>query len=160
VSVPSQHHSLVPNLLIATIILGSAVSLIRQREYWPFSPYSMFARLQGPEVATFDIVGVAAAGAHEEIPLAPSRRTRILAGRRNQDALALLVDGDPRELYRYLTGAARRFAEQQPTAPTLRRVRLYRSRWEARPQQSPPATRVVRELVSEIELPGGRPNGR
>src|SRR6185503_4281022 len=64
VSVPSQHHSLVPNLLIATIILGSAVSLIRQREYWPFSPYSMFARLQGPEVATFDIVGVAAAGAH------------------------------------------------------------------------------------------------
>lgn len=158
--VPSQHQRIVPNLLIAAIILGSAASLINQREYWPFSPFAMFARLQGTEIATFDIVGVSATGALEEISLAPSRRTVILAGRRNQDALALLVDGDPRELHRYLARAAHRFAERQPTAPTLRRVRLYRSRWEAQPQQSPPATRIARELVTEIDLAGEPPNGQ
>ena len=158
--VPSPHRRLVPNLLIATIVLGSAVSLINQREYWPFSPYPMFADLQKPDIAIFDIVGVPAAGSDKEISLAPSRRTAIVAGRRYQDALARLVDGDAPELHRYLTRVAHRFAERQPAAPTLRTVRLYRSRWEAVPQQSPPALRTARELVAEIELAGERPNGQ
>ena len=120
----------------------------------------MFARLQTTEISTFEIVGVPALGSDEEISLAPPRKTAIVAGSRNQDALTLLVDGDARALHLYLTRAAHRFADRRPDAPTIRTVRLYRNRWEAAPQQSPPARRVARDLVAEIQLAGEPRRGR
>ena len=150
---PSPRRRLAVNLCAAVFLLGSAVSLIAQRELWPFSPYPMFAALQGPELTRHDVVGLSAKDS-KEIPLAPSRRTSLVAGTRYREMLDRLVaNGSESEIRAYLANAAAGYERARPIAdPPLRSVRLYRSRWQARPHESPPARRVDRRLLAEIEL--------
>jgi len=149
----SPRRKLTVNLCVAGFILGSALSLITQRELWPFSPYPMFAALQGPEQLILEVVGVSASDS-EEIQLAPSRRTAIIAGTRYREALNRLVDGGSEiEIRAYLADAARRYEHARSVQHSpLRGVRLYRSRWQAMPHEWPPARRVDRVLLSEIDL--------
>jgi hypothetical protein len=149
---PSPRRRLVVNLCVAGFVLGSAVSLITQRELWPFSPYAMFAALQGPEQLMLDVVGVSAASS-EEILLAPSPRTKIIAGTRYREMLNRLVEiGSEGEIRTYLSDVAHRYEDERPAdAPRLRAVRLYKSRWRAMPDEWPPARRVEQVLLTEID---------
>ena len=149
---PSPRRKLTVNLCVAGFILGSALSLITQRELWPFSPYPMFAALQGPEQLMLEVVGVSASDS-QEIPLTPSRRTAIIAGTRYREVLDRLVEnGSEIEILAYLEDRARRYENRSARHSPLRGVRLYRSRWQAMPQEWPPAQRVDRVLLSEIAL--------
>ena len=150
---PSPRRRLAVNLCVAGFVLGSAVSLITQRELWPFSPYAMFAAVQGPEQLMLDVVGVSAASS-EEILLAPSPRTKIIAGTRYREMLNRLVEiGSDREIRTYLADVAQRYEDDRPAdAPRLRAVRLYKSRWRTMPDEWPPARRVEQVLVTEIDL--------
>ena len=150
---PSRRRRLAVNLCVAGFVLGSAVSLITQRELWPFSPYAMFAALQGPEQLMLDVVGVSAASS-EEILLAPSPRTKIIAGTRYREMLNRLVEiGSEREIRTYLADVALLYEHARPAdAPRLRAVRLYKSRWQAMPDEWPPARRVEQVLLTEIDL--------
>ena len=105
----------------------------------------MFANLQTPELVVLDVVGLSASDS-EEIPLAPSRRTSVLTGSRYRTALDRLVeDGSESEIRGYLAYAARRYeAARLSRQPPLGVVRLYKSRWQAVPQERPPARRVDR----------------
>jgi hypothetical protein len=152
-TVTPSRRKLAVNLSIAAFAVGSAVSLITQRELWPFSPYPMFASLQTPELVVLDVVGLSA-GDSEEIPLAPSRRTSILTGSRYRTALDRLVEGgSEQEIRAYLAYAARRYeAARSSRQPPLGVVRLYKSRWQAVPQERPPARRVDRTLLAELTL--------
>ena len=150
---PSPRRRLAINLCVAGFVLGSAVSLITQRELWPFSPYTMFAALQGPEQLMLDIVGVSATSS-EEIQLAPSPRTKIIAGTRYREMLNRLVEiGSESEIRTYLADVAHRYEDERPAdVPRLRAVRLYKSRWRAMPDEWPPARRVEQVLLTEIDL--------
>ena len=153
---PRLHRTIVPNVIIAAIIAGSILAIVAQRDYWPFSHYPMFAGTQDSELVIFEVMGIPVNGQSEEVSLAPSRRTSIVAGTRYQQVLALLVDrGTAGDRRTYLTALARRYAERQRAdALPLRAVRLYRSRWQADPRQAPPVHRVDRTLLAEIELSG------
>jgi hypothetical protein len=152
---PPPRQKFIVNLIVATIVLGSMVSLLTRREHFPFSPYAIFADIQGPQVVLIDVVGVTASDPGDEVSLAPSRKTAIVAGKRYQTALERLVEhGDEREIQRYLASAARRYDEEQRAkVPSLRAVRLYKSLWQAVPREWPPARRIDRQLLEEIELP-------
>jgi hypothetical protein len=113
----------------------------------------MFAAVQGPELTLLDVVGISANDS-TEIPLAPSRRTSIIAGTRYREVLDRLVAlGSEAEIRAYLANAAGRYERLRPVEdPSLRGVRLYRSRWLAVQHEWPPARRVDRRLLTEIEL--------
>ena len=143
---------MLPHLVIAAILLGSALSIVNQRDYWPFSHYPMFADVQGPDLSILEVVGISSE--NHEISLAPSRRTSVVGGKRFQDALALLVERQrTEELHDYLVSLARRYQRTAAALP-LQSVRLYRARWRATPVQSPPVQRIERTLVTEIGLTG------
>jgi hypothetical protein len=153
-ALPGPRRQFIVNLMIAAIVLGSTASLITGREYFPFSPYSIFADLQGPQLVQLDVVGILASEPGGEVSLAPSRRTAIVSGKRYEAALERLVErGDEREIREYLATAARRYDDdhQRAAVSTLRTVRLYKSRWAAVPQEWPPARRVDRQLLAEID---------
>jgi hypothetical protein len=144
---------LVINLCIAVFVIGSAIALIAQRDLWPFSPYPMFAALQQPELDILDVVGITANGS-EEIPLAPSRRTSLVAGTRFRTLLDRLTkSGSEPELRSYLASLAQRYAadDAEDRAP-LKLVRLYRTRWHTAPEQQPPAQQIDRRLLAELDL--------
>ena len=149
----SKGRKLAVNLLVAFFLTGSAVSLIRQRDFWPFSPYPMFAALQPAEMEILEVVGIASTDSNE-ISLAPSRRTSIVAGTRHRVTLERLIEnGTEPEIRRYLANTARRYEQSQsPDKGTLRAVRLYKSRWHAVPGEHPPAQRIGRQLLAELNL--------
>lgn len=113
----------------------------------------MFAALQGPELTVLDIVGISANDS-QEIALAPRRSRSIVAGTRYREAMDRLVaNGSESEIRAYLANAASRYEHARPVEdPPLRAVRLYRSRWQAVEQERPPARRVDRQLLTEVEL--------
>jgi hypothetical protein len=148
----SPHRKLTVNLLVAFFVTGSAVSLITQRDFWPFSHYPMFAALQPPELELLEVVGVDSTNS-EEISLAPSRRTSIVGGPRYRATLDLLVqNGTEPEIRASLATAARRYEHTQPDSVALRAVRLYKSRWRATPGETPPVRRIDRQLLAELHL--------
>lgn len=100
-----------------------------------------------------DVVGVSATGS-EEFPLAPSPRTNIIAGTRYREMLNHLVEnGSEREIRMFLADVAQRYEHSRPgVAPRLHGVRLYKSRWQTNPDEWPPARRVERVLLTEIDL--------
>jgi hypothetical protein len=141
------------NLCIAVFVIGSSLSLIMQRDIWPFSPYPMFAALQPPELDNLDVVGITANGS-EEIALAPSRRTSIVAGTRFQTLLDRLIEGGSEpELRTYLAALAQRYEDSHSEGQArLKFVRVYKTRWHAAPEQQPPARRVDRRLLAQLDL--------
>ena len=149
----SPHRKLVVNLCVAIFLTGSAVALITQRDFWPFSHYPMFAALQGPEMEMLEVVGIAAKDA-EEIPLAPSRRHSIIAGARYRVTLSRLIgNGTESDTREYLASVAREYEHARSGDKTpLEAVRLYRSRWQAVPGDDPPARRIGRQLLAELNL--------
>jgi hypothetical protein len=148
----SPHRKRVVNLAMAFFVTGSAVALIAQRDFWPFSHYPMFAALQPPELEFLEVVGVDATNT-DEISLAPSRRTSIVGGTRYRTTLDLLTQhGTEAEIRAYLTQAARRYEGTQSGSGALRAVRLYKSHWRATPAENPPARRVDRQLLAELNL--------
>jgi hypothetical protein len=150
--VVSPHRKRVINLAVAFFLTGSAVSLIAQRDFWPFSHYPMFAALQPPELEVLELVGVASTNS-EEISLAPSRRSSIVAGSRYRAAWNLLIqNGTEPEIRASLATAARRYEHTQSDTGTLRAVRLYKSRWRAVPNETPSSRRVSRQLLAEVNL--------
>ena len=149
----SPHRKLAVNLLVALFVTGSAVALVIQRDFWPFSHYPMFAALQPPELDILEVVGIDSTGA-EEIPLAPSRRSSLVAGARYRAMLDRLIEnGTEPEIRAYLESAARWYARaRSDDTGRLRAVRLYRSRWQAVPDDEPPARRIGRQLLAEVNL--------
>ena len=153
VSAMSSSRRLAVNLFVALFLCGSAISVITQRDFWPFSNYPMFAALQPPEVRVLEVVGIRA-GDSEEVPLAPSRRTSIVAGARYRMTLdRLLAYGSELELHDYLQDVARRYeGARADERPTFQAVRLYRTQWRAVPDESPPVRRIGRRLLLELNL--------
>jgi hypothetical protein len=141
------------NLFVAVFLSGSVVSVIAQRDFWPFSHYPMFAALQPPEVQVLEVVGIRA-GDSVEVPLAPSRRTSIVAGARYRMTLVRLLEhGSELELQDYLKDAARRYERaRSDQKPTLQAVRLYKTQWKAVANESPPVRRIGRQLLLELTL--------
>jgi len=112
----------------------------------------MFAALQPPELDILEVVGIDATNSRE-ISLAPSRRTSIVGGARYGAMLDRLVqNGTEPEIRIYLAKAARRYENEQSDRGALRAVRLYKSRWLATPADNPPARRIGRQLLAELNL--------
>jgi hypothetical protein len=147
----SPHRKRVVNLWVAIYLTGSAVAVITQRDFWPFSHYPMYAALQAPEKEVLEVVGVDTTG---EIPLAPSRRTSIVAGMRYRATLDLLVEqATESDIRAYLASRARHYEHaRSDDKPMLESVRLHKSRWRAVPADEPPARRIGRQLLAELKL--------
>jgi hypothetical protein len=150
-TLPSPGRRLAFNLSVAVFLGGSALSLFTQRDFWPFSPYPMFAALQPPAAEALEVVGVG--DDDGEVSLAPSRRTSIVAGTRYRTMLErLLEEASESDVRTYLVSAARQYEHAHAGTP-LRAARLYRSRWQAVPDEWPPARRRGRQLLAEVILP-------
>lgn len=148
---PSSRRQRIVATFVTTIVVASAVSLLTQRELWPFSPYTMFAALQGPNIDVFQVVGVKTD--ESEVSMTPSRFTALVSGSRYQAALELLVrNGHQHDTRMFLERAARQYARLRDDAVELKAVRLYRSRWQAAPNQWPPMKLVSRDEIVSVDV--------
>src|SRR5215217_6483790 len=57
------------------LVIGSLFSIVFDEEFWPFSPYPMYAKVQrAPSVSELQLYGVTQEAPHREVPMRNSLR--------------------------------------------------------------------------------------
>jgi hypothetical protein len=133
----SYRRRLVVYGLMAFVLGGNLVSFIFNEQFWPYSPYPMFADVEDPH--TFDtlvLVGERIDGGElwfegQEFltyPLTPMVINNGFGGGRARPGM----DGLYERLHETYDFYERRRQQSLSTAPPLRRLRLYRFNWTLR----------------------------
>lgn len=143
--------------LLALLIGGSLFALLSQREYWPFSPYSMYSETQRERRLTrLWVFGVRQDVPGAELSLHEHRYIRPFYKSRLIPALGRL-ERDPRRrilLHRALEDVLDRYEERRARGrlrgPPLVGIRLYRLEWELDPRARNVNRPTRRTLVAEV----------
>ena len=136
------------------IVLGSFAAIVTGNEYWPFSPYRMFSRIETPAVEDkLRLYGVRADGS--EIPLLaddllhPLNDVRILIGMRR-----LQLAGDFAGIETGLNDILNRYTTRQlageHAGERLTALRLYEVEWDIASDSADFITPDRRELIAEV----------
>lgn len=149
------------NALLVSILAGSLVSIVTRNEYWPFSPYPMFAhRHRVPLLTRRRLYGVTDAAAGREIPLRDFAYLQPLDVSRLGVGLERLDRGRaPNErLHRAIGDCLRRYEKRRVAGrhdgPPLQGIRLYRVTWKLDPEVRNLDHPDRRILVDTVWMPG------
>jgi hypothetical protein len=134
--------------LLALLVVGQAVAVVRSEEYWPFSPYPMYAELQADrDFSTVRLVAVTNDGRELSLDAAWLRKSLAKISRR-EDA--------PFALKNALASYVKKYGWRRPGDPRgspnrLRAIRVYEQRWSLQPDASNATTRPDElKLLAEI----------
>ncbi len=151
---------MVAHVVIGTLILGSYLALILDREFWPFSPYPMYSYTVNDKTVTgMRLYGVTQEEPHREIPLRNPDYVRPFSPFALEFAWGrLYLKGDRRALDEALRDSLRRYekfrAAGRHDGPPLAGMRLYQEEWRLDPQAENLDQPDHRRLVAEV---GRRP---
>lgn len=128
--------------VIAGVLGGSFLDILFDREHWPFSPYSMYASVQGSDYIATRLYGVTDHGEFSVIPKVGARPASPYLGFDDQGrflfALHRMPDKARREALSYFW---RRYDRQRSqglhSGPSLRELKLYRMTWRLDPSLPP-----------------------
>lgn len=124
--------------LFAIVLGGNLVSFLINRQYWPYSPYPMFADVEDPHMfETLVLVGEPVDGGEIwfegqdflTYPLTPMVINSGFGGGRARPGMDGL-DGRLRDTFEFYD---RRRQQGFSSAPPLKRLHLYRFSWALRP---------------------------
>jgi len=133
------------NATIAAMLVGSIGAIVTGREMWPFSPYPMYAGIQGPTTTERVLVGITADG---EIPV-PAKWIHPFDGPRLAAVLARAAGTDASRRDRILRAALDRYealrADGAHDGPPITGLRLYALTWtlDLASVDAPAGTRVL-----------------
>jgi hypothetical protein len=122
--------------VIAVIVLGSLCAITAGIEFWPFSPYNMYATVQGPTKSWYRFAGVTPDGQQVEItreymyPFDGSRLTAALIRLKQRAQASTLIEQALRDI------CARYHTRRQAAAhagPLLSVINLYHFSWTLSP---------------------------
>ena len=147
------------------LIIGSLFSIIFDEEFWPFSPYPMYARLQlDPSVSEMQLYGVTQEAPHREVSMhndindtayiEPFESGRLRAALRRIESTP-----DPEQRSRLLNEALldslKRYEKLRLAGlhdgPPLQGMRLYRTERQLSTQTENADQPDHRELIAEVE---------
>jgi hypothetical protein len=140
--------------VIAVVVGVQLFTIATQREYWPFSNYSMYSHDQGATMTWIRVYGVTPEGEFNldpEVYLKPFDGTRLSLGLEwcVIDRPDAVTDEAMRNLYAlYETGRTRR----KHPGPPLVALRLYRQTWSLDPSLANVDRPDVNELLHELAV--------
>ena len=150
------------NLAIAIILSGSLLAAVTGREYWPFSPYPMYAWLEPFRTAMrLQLYGVVLGEADREFPIAALTHLPPFDDARLASALSQLSwRGDRVGLLEALRYCLARYEQLRRAGrhdgPPLAGMRLYTLQWrELDPWARTAATPGERMLLGEVTADAG-----
>lgn len=133
--------------LVALILGGQAIAVVRSEEYWPFSPYPMYAELQlERQWTSIRLVAVTNDGRELSLDAAWLRKSMARIARR-QDAPFALRQALASYVKKY---GWRRPGDARGSANRLKALRCYEQRWTIRPDAANAAAPDETKLLAEI----------
>jgi hypothetical protein len=149
-------------LLMALIVGGSLLDLVRDTEHWPWSNFPMYSRVEdvAPTFEDYRLYGVVADDAHSEISLSTDiRYLQPFDPSRLAEALVKLA-GDPR-IDEGLLDCLNRYESLRKSGahkgPPLVALRLYRVRFTLDPWGRNTDQPDQKTLIRQVELPTEKP---
>lgn len=146
----------VVNVVVLFVLGGHVLSLVLDKEIWPFSPYAMYTRLErGPGHATSVFYGVSEG---REWALDVRRQLAPFDPVRLVHALRKLPEGAQEAAARDLARLYERNRQRgRHDGPPLDEVRLYRLYWDVTPENQPRLIPEERRLIMGLKVDGGTP---
>ena len=134
--------------LLALLVGGQAVAVVRSQEYWPFSPYPMYAELQEDrDFSTIRLVGVSNDNREMSLDAAWLRKSLTKIARR-EDAPFALKNAMASYVKKY---GWRRPGDPRGSPNRLRAIRVYEQKWSLQQDASNATTRPdENHLLAEI----------
>jgi hypothetical protein len=149
------------HVVIGTLILGSYYAIVFDQEYWPFSPYPMYAYIMDDEVVSgMRLYGVTQGEPHREILLRDSDYVRpfhpfALEAAWEEMRRKVSRKEGRRALNEALRDSLRRYEELRMAGrhdgPRLKGMRLYQEQWQLDAQAENLNRPDHRWLVAEVE---------
>ena len=148
------------------LIIGPLFSIIFDEEFWPFSPYPMYAKVQQePSVSEMQLYGVTQEAPHREVPMRNSsiRESAYIepfdTGRLRAALSRIESTPDPEKRSRLLNEALldslKRYEKLRLAGlhdgPPLQGMRLYRTERQLSTQTENADQPDHRELIAEVE---------
>jgi hypothetical protein len=147
------------------LIIGSLFSIIFDEEFWPFSPYPMYAKVQRePSVSEMQLYGVTQESPHREVPMRNSLNDTAYIepfepGRLRNALRRIASTPDPEKRSRLLNEALldslKRYENLRLAGlhdgPPLQGMRLYRTEQQPNAQTENVDQPDDRELIAEVE---------
>lgn len=161
----TKHRVLLVHAVIVSLIVGSLYAVIKDKEYWPFSHYPVFSRVeQDYSVSSKQLYGVTQEEPHREIPLrSPDYVQPFDQGRLMQSLTRMNSRGKLEKRQQLLNVALldclRRYEKLRLAGlhegPPLQGMRLYEEQWQIDARAENVDEPNQRELVAEVEQPQG-----
>ena len=156
----SKRQVLLANAVIVLLITGSLLTVVFDKEYWPFSQYPMFSNLATGNVTMWLLYGVPQEEPQQEILLRdakyikPFNLSRLSAAFKRMDS-----NRDPEKRQQLLNEALldslNRYEElrlaKHHDGPALQSIRLYKVQWQIDAQGQNIDQPNQRELIAEVD---------
>lgn len=147
--------------LIGLVAGGQVLAMLRHREFWPWSHYSLYSNIEGPQYTTLRVFGRTADGREvpfgdaEAAPFGPTRLGAILQRFRTERRDLSRPLGSLLELYEVNRGLGLH------RGPRLVAVQLRADLWDARSTVIDRAHPVRSEVLAEVarSVAGANPPG-
>jgi hypothetical protein len=160
----SRWRRLVVHTILAVVVGGHALAVIRGQELWPFSYYPMYSRIIDDDVVTsVQLFGVYEdRGAPREFVL-ESSHTYPLGARTTNGAADRLLRRREHQLVQALRDLLERYERrrqaQKHQGPPLQGLRLYQLRWRLDIETATPHL-LDRALLYEMRVPEAKWEGQ
>jgi predicted membrane protein len=147
------HRLLMVYALCAAILGGSLISWVRDKEYWPFSPYPMFSILYPQRrFTTLRLYGVTQGQPPSEFPLDRNEYLQPFDNSRLPAALAIALDEN--QLTPVMEDCLKRYEALRVSGihhgPPIQGLRLYRVSWNLSLQADNVENPDHKELLGEF----------
>ena len=154
---PRGMRQYIVSTVIAVVLGGSLFDILFDREDWPFSPYSMYASVQGKDFIATRLYGVTDHGEFSVIPKVGARPASPYLGFDDQGRFLFALQRMPDEARRKaLSYFWRRYDRQRSqglhSGKALRELKLYRMTWRLDPSLPPSDHPLSKIELSAIGL--------